>query len=201
MNITIKLFIILTPLMLMIGQARAEEPRLFKKGKDFSVSIYNKKVVIQRNIDGEKKEIDGLLWSPNPGYRYQPEDFFDNESNMAIFLMETHQYLVVDIGALFKKEKEEQVYEIIEGAVATPSSGVNRSNKFWVINGIYPNKTITGSGSAGIEFDKGVEFTLFLSGEKAYTLETTSKEAPRIMKMRAIECNGTTERRFRYVFK
>ena len=199
MNIT-KFFIILTSLMMM-AQAESKDPRLFKKGKDFSVSIYNKKVVIQRNIDGEKKKIDGLLWSPNPGYRYQPEDFFDSGSNMAIFLMETHQYLVVDIGALFKNEKEDQVYEIIEGAVTTPSSGINRSNKFWVIDGIYPNKPITGSGSAGIEFDKGVEFTLFLSGEKAYTLETTSKEAPRIMKMRAVEYSGATEHRFRYVFK
>ena len=196
---TLKLFILY---LLLITQSYAEQPevKLSVKGKDYHIAIYQSTAVIKRLTDGKKKKIERLLWGESPMFR-QPSDFFESESNMAIFLMENYQYWIVNIDTLFKGEEKQQVYEIIEGAVYTPGVGQDRSNNCWAIDGIYPNKTLKGSGFAGEELDKGVDFTLFLSGEKAYTLETTNKDAPRIIKVRAIDYRGTTERHFRYVFQ
>jgi len=177
-----------------------DEP-VSKVGKNYNITINESRAIIERNIDGEKKEIEGLRWGLTPmEFRPQPDDFFDDESNMAIFLMDNYQYWVVDVDALFRGEEEQLIYEIIEGGVRRPG-GINRNNYYWNINGIYPNKTIRGFGSAGHEHDEGVSFTLLMSGDNAYTLETSNREASRILKLRALDYKRTTERVFRYVFK
>ena len=200
--------ITLYTLLIIVAQADSKKPRLFHEGEDYRVSIYESKVVIERLSDGEKRDVDGLLWAENPMYHYQPTNFFNDESNMAVFLMESYQYWVVDVDALFRDEDMQLVYERIEAAVTVPT-GVRRDNLYWDIDGIYPNKTLKGSAVVedvrivGNELLHGqeVSFTLHLVGEKAYTLETSNKDAARIIKIRAIDYKCTTESHFRYVFK
>ena len=178
----------------------AKEPRLLAKGEDYSVSVYERNVVIKRNSDGVKMELEGLLWNESPMYQYQPPDFFDDESNMAIFLMDNYQYWIVDVDALFRGEEKQRVYQKLEGSVSRGITSYS-DNVFWMIRGIYPNKVIKGGTSMEIKGLDEMSFSLFLSGKKAYTLESEQSHTTDFLIFRVLDYKDTTERYFRYVIK
>ena len=164
------------------------------QGKVYRVSIYENTAIIERISDGEKKEVGGLLWGEKAIQKSQPKRFFDDESNIALFLMNTYYYALIDIHELFE-EGEEYEYEKIEGGVFKSPYVLDRTNASWSLDGVYPENMIRGRASN----DKGeLDFIIDFNGARNYLI-TSNKKAPDIITLRIVI--GSLEARCIYQYK
>jgi len=108
---------------------------------------------------------------------------------------------MMKIDALFRGEEKQHVYEKLEGVAYRGIISYSSDNTFWMITGIYPNKVIKGKTLMELRNFDEMSFSLFLSGEKAYTLESAQAHITQFLTFRVFDYNDTTERYFRYVIK
>ena len=177
-------------LFLITASADRGEPRLIAKGTEYNIAIYKDLAVIERKSDGEKKEVKDLLWGESDLEQKQPTTFFDDESKMALFLMKSYYYAIVNVEELFKEDGE-VLYASIEGGIFKTPYVVDRTNTSWSLDGIYPKFIIRGKASNSVG---KLEFKLDCAGLNS-KLITSNKNAPEIITLRG------GSRSFRYEYK